>query len=348
MAIKIYRQFKKLIKKKFFLQTPDLLFINKKNKINSCMPNKIIKLGNKNKNKIFYVIKRTPGTGLFSNVLFVLNHLNIAIKKKYIPIVDMQNFTTIYNEPKKINGNHNAWEYYFKNLSNYKLKDIYQSQKVIFTDNKYYSNFVYDLEKNKKLINLFQKKIKVKKDILRDFKYFKKKIDNEKVLGIHFRGTSYKRSPGHPFPSTKKQMGKIVDNFLKKKKFTKIFLATEEKDYLNFFIKRYGNKIIYLKDVYRSNKNDAFKIYPRKNHRYKLGREIILETMLMSATNYFIFVNSNVSSASIAFNINKRQKRVLIDNGYNSKNQFFAQWLWYFRKLLPDNLWGFKIKLKYI
>ena len=44
----------------------------------------------------------------------------------------------------------------------------------------------------------------------------------------------------------------------------------------------------------------------------------------MSATDYFIFVNSNVSSASIAFNINKRQKRVLIDNGNNSKNQFFG------------------------
>ena len=32
--------------------------------------------------------------------------------------------------------------------------------------------------------------------------------------------------------------------------------------------------------VYRSNKNDAFKKYPRENHRYKLGEEIILETYL--------------------------------------------------------------------
>ena len=49
----------------------------------------------------------------------------------------------------------------------------------------------------------------------------------------------------------------------------------------------------------------------------------------------------------MALNINKRQKRILIDNGYNSKNQLIAQWLWYFRKLLPENLYGFKINLKY-
>lgn len=81
MAIKIYKKFKKFIKKKFFLETPDLLFTNKKNKINTKPFNKIVSLGNRNKGKIFYVIKRTPGTGLFSNVLFVLNHLRIAIKK---------------------------------------------------------------------------------------------------------------------------------------------------------------------------------------------------------------------------------------------------------------------------
>ena len=38
------------------------------------------KFGIKNKNKTFYIIKRTPGAGLFSNVIFVLNHLLIAKK----------------------------------------------------------------------------------------------------------------------------------------------------------------------------------------------------------------------------------------------------------------------------
>ena len=58
--------------------------------------------GNKNKNKIFYVIRRSPGAGLFSNVTFVINHLKICDKYKFIPIIDMENFTTIYNEKNKV------------------------------------------------------------------------------------------------------------------------------------------------------------------------------------------------------------------------------------------------------
>ena len=52
--------------------------------------------GNKNKKKIFYVIKiNEMGGGLFSNVLFVLNHLKIVDKFGFIPIVDMKNFQLI-------------------------------------------------------------------------------------------------------------------------------------------------------------------------------------------------------------------------------------------------------------
>ena len=57
--------------------------------------------GNKNKNKKFYVIKRTPGGGFFSNLLYVIVNLKIAEKNKYIPIIDMCNFPTNYNQKKK-------------------------------------------------------------------------------------------------------------------------------------------------------------------------------------------------------------------------------------------------------
>ena len=109
--------------KKFFLQSPKPLNIKKKVTIKSlniypCI-NSFGKLndvhsytncfGNLNKDKIFYLIKRSPGTGLFSNVAFVLNHLIIAKKFDFIPIVDMKNYITIYNEEKPIKNTSNAW-----------------------------------------------------------------------------------------------------------------------------------------------------------------------------------------------------------------------------------------------
>ena len=39
-----------------------------------------------NKKKTFYIIKRTPGAGLFSNFIFVLNHLKIAESCGYIQL----------------------------------------------------------------------------------------------------------------------------------------------------------------------------------------------------------------------------------------------------------------------
>ena len=56
--------------------------------------------GNNNPNKIFYVIRRSPGAGLFSNLIYVINHLLIAEKHNFIPIIDMENYPTIYNENK--------------------------------------------------------------------------------------------------------------------------------------------------------------------------------------------------------------------------------------------------------
>ena len=53
--------------------------------------------GTKNKNKFFYVIKREKGSGFFQT-FFVLNHLRVAERYNFIPIIDMKNFKTIYND----------------------------------------------------------------------------------------------------------------------------------------------------------------------------------------------------------------------------------------------------------
>ena len=93
---------------------------------------KINSFGRKNPNKIFYVIKRIKGGGLFSNMLYVLNHLILADKLKAIPVIDMENFTNLYNEKNKIDNSYNSWEYYFEPVSKYKLKEVYKSKFVIF------------------------------------------------------------------------------------------------------------------------------------------------------------------------------------------------------------------------
>tara|TARA_B100000989_G_scaffold209828_1_gene159139 strand:+ start:2079 stop:3089 length:1011 start_codon:yes stop_codon:yes gene_type:complete len=326
--------------KKFTLQTPKLLD-GVKNKIDFKEPELIFKsFGKLNEDKIFYVIKRSPGTGLFSNVTFVLNHLKICEMNNFIPVIDMDNFKTIYNERKKIKNTNNAWEYYFEKLNNFSLEEVYKSKNVLITSDKFFHFFTYNIDLDDQMVKLLQKQIKINKILYKSYERISNIFRGKKILGIHFRGTSYKRSPGHPFPATKKQMLEITENLLKNEKIDKIFLVTEEQNYLDFFEKKFPNRIIHIKCCYRSNKNDAFEIYPRDRHRYKLGREALLETLLLSKCDYFIYLCSNISSAAISFNLNTNQKRIEIKNGINSKNILISQFLWYLKSKLPKSFGG--------
>ncbi len=348
------------IKKKFFLQTPSLL-ISKKKETKLFKNLKYIRIdkedliskkkdffnyinsfGTLNADKTFYIIKREPGTGLFSNLTFVLNHLKIAKINNFIPFVDMENFYSIYNEEKSIKSTSNAWEYYFKNLSEFKIEEIYKSKNVLITENTFYKFFDYSINSNN-LISIFNNEIFLKENLSKLINKIKKNIfKNKKILAIHFRGTSYKQSPGHPFPATKKQMIELTKEILNKENIDLIFLSTEEKNYLNIFKKKFPKQLFYLESSYRSDKNDAFKIYPRNNHRYKLGKEILIETYLMSFADYFVYVDSNVSKVVLALNKNKNTKNIIIENGYNSRSELVSPWAWYVKKNLPIFLGGFK------
>ncbi len=75
---------KKIIKKIFTNTGPKILFKEKENNKFKKLSNLVLKsFGKINQNKIFYVIKRTPGAGMFSNLTFVMNHLLIFYSKSF-------------------------------------------------------------------------------------------------------------------------------------------------------------------------------------------------------------------------------------------------------------------------
>ena len=72
----IFKYFKKYFDKIYLTEEADT--ISKKNKtIKGYKVNINLKV-NSNKRKIFYIIQRSPGAGMFSNLIFVLNHLKIC------------------------------------------------------------------------------------------------------------------------------------------------------------------------------------------------------------------------------------------------------------------------------
>ena len=314
---------------------------------NKIQVNLIRSKGELNKDKIFYVIQRNPGKGFFSNVAFVTNHIKVAIDNGFIPIVDMENFVTWYNEKNKILKTNNAWEYYFEQISNFSLKDVYNSKNIILTNRNFYrsSGFLDSINEDKELKNVFQKYILIKKNKLKVIHYLKKKLfEKKKILGVHFRGTGYKIGR-QPHPATIKQMVNRINKILSKENYDKIFLVTEDLNNFKAIIAEFKDKVIYLNNSVReNNSNTAFDTYPRLNHRYKLGRDILIEACLLSYCDGYLDIRNNVREAAIAFNLNPNQKRYFIDNGHNSAYPVIGKYIWYIKSFLPKMLGGFDQK----
>ena len=296
--------------------------------------------GNINRDKVFYVIRRCPTAGLFSNITFILNHLRICDQMNFIPIVDMRYYPTLYNEPNLIKKTKNAWEYFFKKLNNYSLKKVYQSKNVFLSSLRFEKNMALDMTDNS--LSKYFNEIKVRKDIIKKKNIFlKKEFDKKnKVLGVHFRGSTYKTARGHALPPTIKLMIKNIEKLMQKYKYDKIFLVTEEQKFLDALKKKFNSKLIYY-NSFRMNKLDSFKIYPRRNHRYLLGEEILIETLILSKCQGLTYIKSNVISAAILF-AQKKIKTHEIFLGFNTRNKFFSRYLWFIKSFLPPKLGGIK------
>ena len=318
--------------------------LKKSNNNNDELFYSIKSFGPKNKNKIFYVINRSPGGGMFSNLNFVIHHLLIADKFNFVPVIDMQNFTTFYNEKVKINNSLNSWDYYFEKINKFKLKNVYQSKNVIFTTKNTNNNIFFDgyNKLSSQHVKIAKKYIRFNKQLIKESELFiKKNFEGKKILGVHFRGSDQKTQERHPYPATIKQIEKKINILFKKKKFDKLFLVTEERKYLNYFKKSMKNRILHI-DSFVSNKVNIFEDNKRNLHRYNIGKENILNMICLSKTDHILYVSSNLADASIFFS-NKKISVTKIDNGMNSENIFIAQISWYLKKLLPHFLGGFKI-----
>tara|TARA_B110000305_G_C19462967_1_gene655824 strand:- start:4257 stop:5315 length:1059 start_codon:yes stop_codon:yes gene_type:complete len=323
---------------------------NKINNNNSKTKFVINKFGEKNKNKIFYVIRvdHKGGAGLFSNVLYVLNHLKISEKHGFIPIVDMENFPTRYNENERILSTKNSWEYYFEPISKFKLKDVYSSKNVISTTGSSNDEMSKNYKNDKNLKLLFHKYIKIKDMYLDNAKKFTdKNFKRNKVLGVHFRGTDMKKYPNHPLPPTVRQITNLIDSAIAKYKFNKIFLVTEEIKYLRFLQNRYGEMICF-RNSFRSSKLKVFDLKVRKFHRYLMGVDALEDTILMSKLDFLICSRSNMSEVA-SLMLRKKTNVMEIKNGFNPNKILISQFNWYIKQLLPKVFGGFekKINLKF-
>lgn len=246
--------------------------------------------GRLNQDKTFYVIWREPGrAGMFSNVFHVLSHLGYALELGLTPLVDMQHFPTVYNEKEPVNGTANSWEYYFHQPSQYELGEAYRSKRVIFCYGANASAFgaYYDFPAAARAAHRF---LRIREDILAEAERWQHELfDGHSVLGVHFRGQEMKQASGHPVPPTEEQMLERSRAMLESAAIDRLFVVSEEQGYVDLFKKEFGDRVV-VSNAYRTHGVNAYTLEspPRPLHMYHLGRDVLIDAILLSRTDYLL------------------------------------------------------------
>lgn len=239
-------------------------FINKRNrvcrKIRAMLYHNICfgchaRFGNLNPNRTFYVI-RCPKSdiGFFGLYNYVVNRLRDALAMNAEPVVDWQYYPNDYLLEDGLVGRVNAWEYFFKPMSNVSLSEVYRSKNVIMSDSDgRYENTLSETENAEKLLRssrLIGKYIVLNEDTQRvcDNEYYRLNMDKFRVLGVKLRGTDFKETKpkGHSIcPDVEHTVRVIEEKMAEWGEYDRIFIATEDDSMFEQMKRVYGNRLLY-------------------------------------------------------------------------------------------------------
>ena len=298
--------------------------------------------GRNNPDKTFLIIQQKgKGRGLFSLMSSVLCWLDLADKYNFIPVIDFENFETEYNESADVNGIRNAFEYYFKPVSSFLLDEVYSSERVILTSSGYPSEYSYSITNEFALKSIYNKYIGIHDDIVADAALEKIANTGDKVLGVHFRGQEFRKARGHWLPPSNLQIVKSIESILDRWGGGQIFVCTEDLTYLEFLEKKFPG-IVISHNHFRTRGDNAYKQSPRKQHKYLLGREVLVDMLTLSQCTAFIGCTSNVAEMARFVNGDKFEMEIKINNGPNFMRWPFSNILWDIKNVLPASFGGFK------
>lgn len=215
-----------------------------------------VSYGNENIDKTFYIIGVDYDTqGLLAIVKNVLVHIEYAIEKGYIPIVDMQNYSSQF----QIDNTTNVWELFFLQPKGYGLEDIKKSRNIIISRNidTWLGHSIFltilddkNMRRHSKLKNIYQSYIRPNCILDNHIRELTDKCIGGKknILGVLCRGSDYtqKRPQGHPIQPTFGQLAQKVDEYLDRHEIDFIYVATEDEEYLEKFKNKYGKKVLYI------------------------------------------------------------------------------------------------------
>lgn len=292
------------------------------------MPEQKKSFGDLNPDKTFYVIRLfPPATGFLANYNYVLGYMHYAYQKGYIPVIDMENYGTLYQEVEAINGTRNVWEYYFeqpldKNTNKrYSLQEVYKSKNVILSDGseKFYdasmNNEVLEWQHEMSLLVPFKKDVQKRIDTLS----FKVLPFSKKILGVPTRGSEQKkRIIGHPIPLNVDEILPIIKDRMAAWNISDVFVKAEEQETIEYLKNNLPN--VHYTEQSRITNYDVAGAVPASNaitsvSKYQSLLEYLTDIAILSKCDSVLGTMNNGLYSAVIWNGGKFTHVEVIDNG---------------------------------
>lgn len=278
--------------------------------------------------KIYILNMDFPGTGFGAVILLTLSQIRFCERNNHYPVINYDEGCE--NAFFDKNYGDDLWEQYFEPLMPHDYKSVQKalasgeinsedcltlpSQEMLkiaeehpdsvysFTFGKWRFEKPEDLlswydEQREKARDIILKYIRLKPHIQQKVDdFYKKNLKDCFVLGIHIRGTDLHYAP----PVSPAEYFPHIDKYIEQHPSLKMFLATDQRQYVEVFKEQYGDRV-YCADIFRSD-NDVAPFNRSEITPYHKGEDVLLDILFLSNANFLLKGASNVSEMALYFN----------------------------------------------
>lgn len=296
-----------------------------------------------------YIIRQDgAGRGMFSLVLSVVCHIHYAKQYGLLPIVDFTAANSEYADHDFMQvdllNRCNPWDFYFEPVSPALYNSDFSSKTVLESTYAFPRRYPHWISRISDLREITKDYIRLAADLVdemqkaRDFVF-----QGQRVLGVHFRGKEMRVAPLHPLPPTTDQMFEAIERAVREYDFDRIFVVSEDSELVSVILKRFPGMGVTLPQFRTSSGINSYRINPRPMHKYLLGKEILIDALVLSECQGLIGSISNVTEFARCYNKVGYDIDLVIDNGLNSSRPLFAKHLWQLKASLPARWGGFLV-----
>ena len=226
----------------------------------------------------------------------------------------------------------NMWSHFFEPLpckedrfySEKKVVDSYSDYSITHVNaHKLYLHHNFD-KVRQQYHAVYQQYIKVKPDIIEEVdKFFAANLAGNLCLGVHKRHLLHQHEEFSQTAVSVKDYIEAIDQLLIQTGAEKIFLATDETEAVTEIKQAFGDRLICRTDITRVSRKAAQEMHwQAKNKGSRLGREVLIDALLLAKCDLLLHGVSNISTAISFMNPDLKMCYLYLDE--RGKTQVFS------------------------